>query len=89
MRLIGGMTIEELLDKSRSMVDHSSQNYDRWVKQVVNSERDELTQWHVLNMYSGCVQLPKKAQEEMLSYEKSKDYNELTYWLLCLRYPAL
>jgi hypothetical protein len=88
MRLIGGMTIDELLDKSRSMGELSSQNYDRWVKQVLESDRDELNQWNVLNHHSGCVELPLPAQKEMFVLEKSKDYQGLTEWLLVLQYPV-
>ena len=89
MRLIGGMTVEELLDNSRSMGELSSQNYDRWVGEVLQSERDEFGQWHVLSYYSGCVELPQAAQKEMRALEKAKDYEGLTEWLLCLCYPTL
>ena len=48
MQLIGGMTIKQLLDKSHSMGELNSDSYPRWVNQVMNSERDELHQWYVL-----------------------------------------
>lgn len=89
MRLIGGMTVEELLDNSCSMGELSSKNYDRWVEGILQSERDEFGQWHILNYYSGCVELPQAAQKEMHAFEKAKDYAGLTEWLLCLRYPSL
>lgn len=89
MQLIGGMTIKQLLDKSRSMGELDSASYPRWVEQVMNSERDELHQWHVLELYSGCVELPMSAQKEMHAIEKSKDYEALTNWLLNLEYPIL
>ena len=63
MRLIGGMTVEELLDNSRSMGELSSKNYDQWVDGILQSERDEYAQWHILNYYSGCVELPQAAQK--------------------------
>lgn len=89
MRLIGGMTVEELLDNSRSMGELSSQNYDRWVEGILQSERDEYSQWHILNYYSGCVELPQAALKEMHALEKAKDYVGLKEWLLCLCYPIL
>ncbi len=89
MQLIGGMTIKQLLDKSRSMGELDSDSYPRWVEQVMNSERDELHQWHVLELYSGCVELPMAAQKEMHAMEKNKDYESLTKWLLNLEYPIL
>jgi len=89
MRLIGGMTVEELLDNSRSMGELSSKNYDQWVDGILQSERDEYAQWHILNYYSGCVELPQAAQKEMRALENAKDYEGLKEWLLCLCYPIL
>ena len=84
MQLIGGMTIKQLLDKSHSMGELNSDSYPRWVNQVMNSERDELHQWYVLEYYSSCVELPMAAQKEMHALEKKNDYGALTKWLLAL-----
>ena len=89
MRLIGGMTIEQLMDNCRPRGEINSKNYSHWVTQIMESEREELHQWHILNMYSGRVDLPKAALNEMYQMESAKAYKDLAEWLLDMQYPVL
>ena len=89
MRLIGGMTIEQLMDNCRPRGEINSKNYLHWVNQILESERDELHQWNILNMYSGCIDLPKAALNEMYQMERAKAYKDLAEWLLDMQYPVL